>query len=76
MANSGSRRSGTCRFNRHTRASADASVNGEAVPESARAGDGRITVTMPDGTMLTLIGVPRLLIAGSDGIGIGTPRQS
>jgi hypothetical protein len=33
----------------------------------------RITVTLPDGTMLTLIGVPRLLIAAAGGIGTGSP---
>jgi hypothetical protein len=52
---------------------ADPTADAQGLVEELPARDGRIVVTLPDGTVLTLIGVPRLVIA-ADWIGTGAPR--
>jgi hypothetical protein len=48
----------------------------QRLPEELPTREGRITVTLPDGTVLTLIGVPRLLIPVCDWIGTGNPQPA
>ena len=43
-------------------------VRGDVAAEGERRGEGRIVVTLPDGTSLTLIGATRLVLAFSDSI--------
>jgi hypothetical protein len=44
--------------------------------ENRPAGDGRITVTLADGTVLMLIGAPRLLIPVASSTGNEAPEQA
>jgi hypothetical protein len=44
--------------------------------ESPRSEVGRIVVTLPDGTMMTLIGATHLLLDGPGWIGMGTPLEA
>lgn len=43
------------------------------VSDSERASDGRIVVTLPDGTILTLIGATRLVLPLAELAELGTP---
>jgi len=49
-------------------------TNGAAyAAETGSPGEGRIIVTLPDGTVLTLIGAIQLVLGVSDGIGPEAP---
>lgn len=57
-------------------ASADRAAGDQKLSETLPATDRRIIVSLPDGTVLTLIGVPSLLIAVPDWIGASTPQKA
>ena len=50
----------------------DAPERREPVAETVRSGNGHIVVTLPDGTIMRLIGATRLVLSLSDSIGTET----